>query len=83
MDLASNTRVTVSQSRLHGNISEISSGELVSIQGNMATVVLDGHFIGTEVPVSSLVPEDDSLGSMSGRPNEHAVLNLTPAHRRL
>jgi hypothetical protein len=67
---------------LHGNIAEVTSGELVSVQGNAATVVLDGHTIGVDVALSSITPEEGSLGNMSGRPNEHAVIDLTPRNLR-
>ena len=82
MNLEHNSRIAVSQKQLHGNSSVITSGELVSVNGNTATVLLDGEAVVREVAVSALASSDALIGSISNRANEQSIVNMMPNMRR-
>ena len=78
MTLVPNSPIAVMQKQIHGNISTLETGTLISVQGNTATIMLERETIARDVPLDSISSADSLIGSMSGRPNEMAVLDLSP-----
>ena len=70
-----NDEVAVSMPQLHGRSSVIEKGEVVSISGNMATVVLKGEDAPRRVPVDRLHDAEEYFGGMTGMPNEPCVID--------
>jgi hypothetical protein len=68
-------RVVVSIPQLHGKISVIESGEVISVEGNEATVMLAGEEVPRTVPLDRLQAEQETFGGMTERPNEMPVIN--------
>jgi hypothetical protein len=68
-------RVAVSIAQLHNKTSVVEKGEVVSILGQTAKVVLDGEDVPRTVSVSSLNRIGDVFGEETGRPNEMPVID--------
>lgn len=76
--LQEGSAVFVAEKQTHGNISLITSGELISVQGNQAVVMLEGEDVPRSVSVASVSPAEPVLGNMSGLFNEMPVIDMTP-----
>jgi hypothetical protein len=77
-ELLPNTRIVVAQKHLHNSNYDIISGELISIEGNMAVVELENEGILRKVPVASVSAADSLLGALTERSNEAPVLDRLP-----
>jgi hypothetical protein len=78
MKLEPNDRIAVSQKQVNLNSSVITTGELVCVNGNTATVLLEGEAVAREVPLASVVAADALMGSLSDRRNEQSIINMLP-----
>jgi len=76
MDFKPQEQVVVSVPQLHGKSSVLEQGEILSIHGQEASVVLQGEDIPRTVPLDRLSHIEETYGQeYSGRPNEMPVLN--------
>ncbi len=67
--------VAVSIPQLHGRISVIERGEVIDVQGETATVMLQGEDIPRTVSLDCLTHAPELFGQMTDRPNEMPVLD--------
>ncbi len=61
-NLEPNDSIVLMQNQLHGNSKVILNGELVSIEGNSATVLIAGEEVPREVSLDQLQKADDVFG---------------------
>jgi len=69
-------RIVLTQAQVHGNISVVTEGELISIHGQEAVVSIDGEAAPRRVPLDALHSASDLYGAThTGRPNEPQVVD--------
>lgn len=67
--------VVVTIPQLHGKIGLVENGEVLSVSGQTAMVMLAGEDVPREVPLDRLQPREDLFGNMTERPNEMPVID--------
>lgn len=79
--LMPNSRIVVSQKQQHINAAVITPGELISVHGNTAMVMLEGEAVARTVNIDAISSSDELLGDQTNRPNEHSVIDMSPQRR--
>jgi hypothetical protein len=74
MEFQPQDSVVVSQKQLHGNSSVLLDGEVISVQGNSATVIFEGEEAPRTVALESMALKETVYGDTS-RPGELPVLD--------
>jgi hypothetical protein len=67
--------IVVSMPQLHGKVSIIEKGEVISVSGSEAQVMLEGEESPRMVPLDRLKKQDEVFGAPTDRPNELPILN--------
>ena len=68
-------KVAVSMPQLYNNTSVIEEGEIVSVGGDRAVVMLAGEDVPREIPLDRLTSVSNVFGDMTERPNEMPVID--------
>ena len=82
MNIPLNSRIAVKQSQINNSSQVITVGELICVNGDKATVMLDDELVARQVNLSSITLADALVGGLTDRPNEAAILDMIPASRR-
>ncbi len=69
-------RVSFAEKQLHGNLSILMDGQVLSIEASSARIMVDGEIESRTIPLSSLRLEEDAYGEgYAGGFNELPVVN--------
>ena len=75
MEFKANDSVVVALPQMHTRSSVLETGEIISVQGEQATVMITGEDVPRNVPVANLSMAEDVYGQETGNPYEMPVLN--------
>lgn len=67
--------VVVTIPQLHGNVSLVERGEIVSLGDRSAKVILANEDVPRDVPLDSIRQVSEVYGEETGRPNEMPVID--------
>jgi hypothetical protein len=68
-------KVVVKVPQLHGNISVLEQGEVISVSSQAAVVQLEGEDVPRTIPLDRLQSAQELYGDMTDRPNEMPTID--------